>query len=111
MKNYIKYSVILCLISLLQGCEALSMISSMVPSTPPGIAVDAQLGDKSVDVVGKAAARDIVLDDGGTVKIDSRTTNNGVKPFWILLGLVLWQLPKLTHTIGGIHAWFKSSRK
>ena len=111
MKNYTKYFAILCLISLLQGCEVLSMVSSMLPSSSSGISVDAQLGDKSVDIVGKSSARDIILDDGGTVKIDSRTTNNGISPFWLLTGLILWQLPKLTQSIGDAYAWFKSPSK
>lgn len=112
IKNLSKYSIILCLVSLLQGCEVLSMVSSMLPSTPSGgITTDLQLGDKSVDVVGKSTARDIILDDGGTVTIDSRTTNNGISPFWLLTGLILWQLPKLTHSIGDAYAWIKSPNK
>ncbi len=90
----------------------LSMVSSMIPSAPSGgITTDLQLGDKSVDIVGKSSARDIILDDGGTVKIDSRTINTGISPWWLALGLILWQLPKLTHSIGDAHAWFKSTRK
>lgn len=111
IKNLSKYSIILCLISLLQGCGMLSTISSMLPSSSPGISVDAQIGDKSVDLVGKSTTRDIILDDGGTVTIDSRTTNNGISPFWLLTGLILWQLPKLTHSIGDAYAWFKSPSK
>ena len=112
IKNLIRYSTILCLISLLQGCEVLSMISKVLPSAPSGgITTDLQLGDKSVDIVGKSSARDIILDDGGTVKIDSRTINTGISPFWLLSGLILWQLPKFTKTIGDIYAWFKSPSK
>ena len=106
IKNLTKYSIILCLVSLLQGCEVLSMVSSMLPSsTAGGITTDLQLGDKSVDIVGKSSARDIILDDGGTVKIDSRTTNTGISPFWLILCIVTLQIPQLP-----ILKWWKNAR-
>ena len=114
IKNLIRYSIILCLISLLQGCEVLSMISKVLPSaTSGGITTDLQLGDKSVDNVGKSSARDIILDDGGTVKIDSRTINTGISPWWLALGLIFWQLPKFTESIrkGWNYARSKSPSK
>ena len=105
IKNLSKYSIILCLISLLQGCGMLSTISSMLPSSSPGISVDAQIGDKSVDLVGKSTTRDIILDDGGTVTIDSRTTNTGISPFWLILCIVTLQIPQLP-----IIKWWKNAR-
>ena len=83
------------------GCSYLKTFASLVtPSN--GISVDAQLGDKKLSAIGKSSARDIILDDGGTVKIDSRTTNTGISPFWLLTGLITWQLPKLTESIASI---------
>ena len=109
IKKYLQIILIITFLGSLSGCEVLSMVSSMLPSS--GLSVDAQLGDKSVDVVGKSSARDIILDDGGTVKIDSRTTNTGISPFWLLTGLIFWQLPKLTQSIGDTYARFKSPSK
>ena len=89
------------------GCSHLKTFASLVtPSS--GISVDAQLGDKKLSAIGKTSARDIVLDDGGTVKIDSRTINTGISPWWLLTGFIFWQLPKLTESIS---AWRKNRTK
>ena len=93
------------------GCSYLKTFASLVtPSS--GISVDAQLGDKKLSAVGKTSARDIILDDGGMVKIDSRTINTGISPLlislWVLTGLIFWQMPKLTESIS---AWRKNRTK
>lgn len=83
------------------GCSYLKTFASLVtPSS--GISVDAQLGDKKLSAVGKTSARDIILDDGGTVSIDSRTINTGISPWWLLIGFIFWQLPKLSESISAL---------
>ena len=119
MKNLSKYSIILCLISLLQGCEVLSMISSMLPSGgESGISAELQIGDNENSLSKNSSSiGDIEAEDNATVnlsnnvsdshidKAEAVTINNGISPWWLMLCIIALQLPQLP-----IVKWCKNAR-
>ena len=98
MKNYTKYFVILCLISLLQGCEVLSMISSVMPSS--GISADLQIGDENTSLSKNSSSiGDIEAEDDATVNLSTNTSDSHITgaenvnitntPWWVFLLVII----------------------
>lgn len=118
MKNYIKYFVILCLISILQSCAALEMISSILPSSSvPSISADLQVGDdnntlsKTNNTVG-----DVEAEDNATVNLNTNTADSHIDsaenvniteetPWWVFLLIII---PWFLMTPGDIIRKFKN---
>ena len=92
MKNYTKYSVILCLTSILSSCAALEMISSILPSSSvPSISADLQVGDdKNID----SAENVNIIEEGS--------------PWWVYLLIVI---PWFLMTPGDIVRKLKNRKK
>ncbi len=98
MKNYTKYSVILCLISVLQGCEVLSMISSVMPSS--GISAELQVGDDNNSLAKTSnSVGDVEAEDNATVNLNTNTADSHIDsaenvnitntPWWVLLLMII----------------------
>ena len=105
MKNYTKYSVILCLTSILSSCAALEMISSILPSSSvPSISADLQVGDEN-NTLSKTnnTIGDVEAEDNATVNLNTNTSDSHIdsaenvniieegSPWWVyLLIIVPW---------------------
>ena len=119
IKNLSKYFGIFCLISLLQGCEVLSMITSMIPSgADSGISAELQIGDDNNSLSKNSSSfGDIEAEDDSTVNLSNNTSdshidkaekvtiNNGISPWWLILCIVTLQIPQLP-----ILKWCKNAR-
>ena len=105
MKNYTKYSVILCLTSILSSCAALEMISSILPSSSvPSISADLQVGDdKNTLAKTNNTIGDVEAEDNATVNLNTNTSDSHIdsaenvniieegSPWWVyLLIIVPW---------------------
>ena len=121
MKNYIKYSVILCLISILQSCAALEMISSILPSSSaPSISADLQIGDKT-NTLSKTSntVGDVEAKDDATINLNTNTAESHIDsaetvniseetPWWVFLLIIV---PWFLMTPGDIVRKFKNRKK
>jgi hypothetical protein len=101
IKNLSRYSIILCLVSLLQGCEVLSMISKVLPSGgSPGISADLQIGDKTNSLSkNNSSFGDIEVEDDGNLTLHSSVSDSNIAkadnvnitnvPWWIFLLMII----------------------
>ena len=98
MKNLSKYFIILCLTSLLQGCEVLSMISSVLPSS--GISADLQIGDDNNSLSKNSSSiGDIEVEDDGNLTLHSSVADSNIAeadtvnitntPWWVFLLMII----------------------
>tara|TARA_R110002051_G_scaffold291216_1_gene355131 strand:+ start:430 stop:786 length:357 start_codon:yes stop_codon:yes gene_type:complete len=99
MKNYTKYLGVVCLISVLPGCEVLSMISSVMPSS--GISADLQVGDdtNSLSKTNNSIG-DIEAEDNSVVNLSTSTSDSRIdsaenvniseeSPWWVYLLIII----------------------
>ena len=101
IKNLSGYFIILCLVSLLQGCQELIMISKMLPSSDsPSISADLQIGDRTNSLSKNSSSfGDIEVEDDGNLALHNSVSDSNIAkannvnitntPWWVFILVII----------------------